>query len=79
MADHWRTAHGPFSAGIAGPCWHGLPRPKIENNRARFYFTERGWHAVGQHVYAEAKRRGHVVSVLRRKEPSDSQIVYRDD
>lgn len=70
---------GPSSAGIRGECWRGLPAPALTNKRARFYFTELGWHKVGQHVYAEAKRRGHVVSVLRRAEPKASQVVYRDE
>lgn len=69
---------GPIRAGIYGSCWGDLPKPKITNKRARFYFTELGWHEVGQYVFAEAKRWGHVVSVIRRREPADSQVVYRD-
>jgi hypothetical protein len=83
VANQWRVIRecltGAFDAGISGECWRGLPAPALTNKRARFYFTERGWHEVGQHVYAEAKRRGHVVSVLRRREPLDSQVVYRDE
>lgn len=51
----------------------------MSNKRARFYFTERGWHEVGQYVYPEAKRRGFVVSVIRRREPADSPVVFRDE
>ena len=56
-----------------------LVGPNISNRRARFYFTERGWQKVGRLAAAEARRRGHVVKVIRRKQPRRSQIVYRDD
>jgi hypothetical protein len=56
----------------------GLRSPPISNRRARFYFTERGWSKVGRHVAAEARRLGHIVKVVRRKEPDRSQIIYRD-
>jgi hypothetical protein len=58
--------------------WHGLRAPTIAQPRARFYFTERGWAQVGRHVAAAARQEGHVVKVIRRKEPRRSQIVYRD-
>ena len=58
---------------------HGLSSPQVSNPRARFYFTERGWAKVGRRVAAEAKRAGHVVKVIRRKQPERSQIVYRDE
>jgi hypothetical protein len=57
----------------------GLRGPSITNLRARFYFTESGWEQVGRHVAAEARRLGHVVKVIRRKEPNLSEVVYRDD
>ena len=53
--------------------------PDIRNERARFYFTEKGWQAVGRYVAAEAKRNGHHVQVLKQKNPEASQIVYADD
>jgi hypothetical protein len=56
----------------------GLRAPAISNPRARFYFTELGWLTVGRHVAAEARRLGHVVKIVRRKNPSQSQIVYND-
>jgi hypothetical protein len=56
----------------------GLRAPAISNPRARFYFTELGWLTVGRHVAAEARRLGHVVKIVRRKNPSQSQIVYKD-
>jgi len=56
----------------------GLPAPCITTRRARFYFTEIGWKRVGQALAADARRRGHVIRVIRRKRPRPSQIVYRD-
>lgn len=57
----------------------GLQAPLIKNPRARFYFTERGWDRVGRFVACEARRKGLLIRVIRRKNPSPSQIVYRDD
>lgn len=57
---------------------HGLHAPVVTNARARFYFTEAGWQQVGRHVAAAARRLGHVVRVLRRKNPAPSQVIYRD-
>jgi hypothetical protein len=57
----------------------GLHAPNITNPRARFYFTEIGWERVGRYVAAEARRLGHVVKVIRRKEPDQSQLVYEDE
>lgn len=36
-------------------------RTRLRHRRARFYFTEKGWHQVGRHVVAEAKRRDQVL------------------
>lgn len=57
----------------------GLRNPNLQNLKARFYFTETGWREVGKLIAGEARRQGHVVKVLRRKEPADSQVVYRDE
>ena len=57
----------------------GLHAPEIHNERARFYFTERGWELVGRYVATEAKQVGHTARVIRRKDPEESQVVYRDD
>ena len=57
----------------------GMDAPNIQNKRARFYFTKKGWQRVGRHVAAEAKRNGHHVQVLKRKNPEASQLVYADD
>lgn len=56
----------------------GMNARAIENPRARFYFTERGWQTVGRHVAAEARRLGHQVQVMKQKNPEPSQIVYSD-
>lgn len=83
FAEQWKVIRkrlmGPISAGIYGDCWRRLPAPSLANKRVRFYFTEQGWHEVGQHVFAEAKRRGHVVTVVRQREPVKSRVVYRDE
>ena len=65
--------------GIWGMLPRELPGPSISNRRARFYFTELGWQRIGRFVATNAGRRGYVVKVIRRKQPSRSQIVYRDD
>jgi hypothetical protein len=57
---------------------YGLDAPAIQNTRARFYFTEKGWQAVGRHVAAEARRMGHTLQVLKQKNPDRSRIVYAD-
>jgi hypothetical protein len=57
-----------------------LPSPsRLRNSRTRFYFTERGWQRVGRHVAAEAKRRGHTIKVIRRKNPRPSQVAFADE
>jgi hypothetical protein len=55
-----------------------LRSPLIRNRRARFYFTERGWDEVGRYVASEARGKGFLMRVIRRKNPEASQIVYRD-
>ena len=68
----------------AGDCFaeimflHGLCAPLIQNSRARFYFTERGWDKVGRFVAAHARKKGFLMRVIRRKNPPASQIVYQD-
>jgi len=66
-------------AGIWGMLPSELRAPNISNRRTRFYFTELGWQKIGRFVANKAGRRGYVVKVIRRKQPSRSQIVYRDD
>ncbi|HXG78631.1 MAG TPA: hypothetical protein VNJ31_04720 [Methyloceanibacter sp.] len=73
-----RLAGGSFGPLALIMFREGLRSPAISNRRARFYFTERGWSKVGRHVAAEARRLGHIVKIVRRKEPDRSQIIYRD-
>ncbi|MBV8378213.1 MAG: hypothetical protein JO279_14550 [Verrucomicrobia bacterium] len=69
----------------AGRCFgdvmfaHHLCAPLIQNRRARFYFTERGWEKVGRFVAGEARKQGFQMRVIRRKNPPVSQIFYRDE
>src|SRR5277367_5360955 len=70
---------GAFSAGIADEAWGDLPMPFLSNPRVRFWFTERGWRAYGLRVAAGARASGRAFRVIRRKNPSKSMVVYRDD
>jgi hypothetical protein len=56
----------------------GLTAPDTKNPRLRYYFIELGWRAIGRHVVAEARRLGHLVKVIRQKNPRESQIAFRD-
>jgi hypothetical protein len=71
-----RRLMGAYAAGAMG--WGRLPRPHIGNRRARFYFTEAGWHKIGRAVLMDARRRGIMVRVVRLKNPPLSQAIYRD-
>jgi hypothetical protein len=68
---------GVFTAGL-GEGFGDIPNPNLTNPRVRFYFTEAGWQKYGRNVYAAARRRGHTIRVIRRKNPAKSQIVYQD-
>ena len=70
---------GAWNAGVADGAWGDLPMPIVSNPRVRFWFTERGWRAYGLRVAAEARASGLTYRVLRRKNPSRSMVVYRDD
>ena len=70
---------GAFSATIAENAWTDLPMPFLTNPRVRFWFTERGWRAVGLKVAAEARASGRTYRVMRRKNPPRSLVVYRDE
>jgi hypothetical protein len=70
---------GAFYAGFASDAWGDLPMPYLTNPRVRFWFTERGWRAYGLQVAAAARASGRTYRVLRRKNPSKSMVVYRDD
>jgi hypothetical protein len=56
----------------------GLKSPALSHPRARFYFTDLGWQRVGRFVAGRARQMGHVVKVIRRKNPRASEIIYRD-
>ena len=73
-----RQRSGVFTAGISEGLGD-IPFPRLEQPRARFYFTEAGWERYGRHVYTAARARGHAIRVIRRKNPARSQIVYQDD
>ena len=70
---------GAFNAGVADGAWGDLPMPLVSNPRVRFWFTERGWRAYGLRVAAGARASGRTFRVIRRKNPSESMVVYRDD
>jgi hypothetical protein len=70
---------GAFTAQLADGAWGGLPVPLVSNPRVRFWFTERGWRDYGLRVAAGARASGRTYRVLRRKNPSKSIVVYRDD
>jgi hypothetical protein len=55
-----------------------LPMPYLENRRVRFWFTEEGWRAYGKTLVAGLRAHGHVVRVIRIKNPPRSRVVYRD-
>ena len=70
---------GAFNARVAEGAWGDLPMPLLSNPRVRFWFTERGWRAYGLRVAAAARAGGRTFRVIRRKNPSKSLVVYRDD
>jgi hypothetical protein len=70
---------GAFTAQLADGAWGDLPVPLVSNPRVRFWFTERGWRDYGLRVAAGARASGRTYRVLRRKNPSRSIVVYRDD
>jgi hypothetical protein len=58
----------------------GIRAPsRLDNRKVRFYFTEKGWRQAGRLIAVEAREKGHAVRVIRRKEPHESQVVFRDE
>jgi hypothetical protein len=58
----------------------GIREPsRLDNRKVRFYFTEKGWRQAGRLIAVEAREKGHAVRVIRRKEPHESQVVFRDE
>ena len=79
--DYVHVSLGMVGAGrtLSAMMWElHLPAPSIGNHRARFWFTERGWDRFGRALAREGRQRGHVVKVIRRKNPRRSRIVYAD-
>jgi hypothetical protein len=70
---------GAFNGRLADDAWGDLPMPYLTNPRVRFWFTERGWRAYGLQVAAAARASGRTYRVVRRKNPSKSKVVYRDE
>ena len=70
---------GAFNAKLAHGAWGDLRAVALSDPRVRFWFTERGWRAYGLRVSAEARASGRTFRVIRRKNPSKSLVVYRDD
>jgi len=56
-----------------------LPTPDLGDQNARFYFTDAGWKKVGEEVMKTARQLGYSVRYIRRRDMSESEIVYRDD
>jgi hypothetical protein len=58
----------------------GIRAPaRLDNRKVRFYFTEKGWRQAGRLIAVEGREKGHAVRVIRRKEPNESQVVFRDE
>ena len=51
---------------------HSLP------SNARFYFTERGWRAIGRRVVAACQRSDQQYRIIAVKE-TDAQVCWRDN
>jgi hypothetical protein len=71
------SLRGAFTAGLCD-VWDELPMPDVDDPRLRFWFTEEGWRRFGRSVCAKARADGHVVRVIRRKNPRSSEVAYRD-
>ena len=84
--DIWEKSDEPNVRGAPAYgriCCRGSGLGKIasaahRNRRARFYFTEAGWHKIGRAVLMDARRRGILVRVVRLKNPPLSQTIHRD-
>lgn len=81
VVREWKVFTRLMGVGAAGYGFlmEELPVPAITNRRTRFYFTRKGWHTFGRHIYWAARRRGQTVQVRRRARPPASQIVYEDE
>jgi len=81
-ADRPTTARerlmGVYTAGVPTD-WKDLRRPALQNKKARFFFTEKGWRHFGRDIAADAQRDGRTVRILRRINPAPSEIVFKDE
>jgi hypothetical protein len=69
---------GPMSSGVRPDPLKGLRYPRLQNRRVRFWFTEAGRRRVGLPLVAAHEAADLRVRVLRRKNPRDSEVAYRD-
>jgi hypothetical protein len=69
---------GPMSTGVPMDTLDGLRIPRLRNRRVRFWFTAAGWRRFGLPLVAAHEAAGLRVRVLRRKNPLDSEVAYRD-
>jgi hypothetical protein len=76
---NWLTQGSLVGAGSAGLLNRTqLKVPILENRRVRFFFTEKGWRNIGRQIVSRAIREGHVVRVIRQKNPGRSKVFYED-
>jgi hypothetical protein len=61
---------------MAGVDGFNLKQPDIADQRARFYFTDKGWRRIGRFVAVNARRDGRVVRVVRRRARAGSPVNY---
>ncbi|WP_214106752.1 hypothetical protein [Acrocarpospora catenulata] len=69
---------GAWAGGGPSKSLDGLPLPPLSNPRVRFWFTELGWREYGLAYLAELREAGHIVRVVRIKNPVESRVAYRD-
>lgn len=55
-----------------------LKSPDLENPRAHFWFTEKGWDDMGRGMAKELERRGFEITVKGMKTPSSNCLQYAD-
>jgi hypothetical protein len=75
----WLAQGSLVGAGSAGLLRETqLKAPGLENRRVRFFFTEKGWRNIGRQIVSRAILEGHVVRVIRQKNPGRSKVFYED-
>ena len=85
--NDWHEAPGPKNrrcggawqfAGFDVPPELKAPR-KSFSNKAKFYFTEKGYKLAKETILKCAKEMNWGVRVIKRKNPKKSQIVFQDE